>query len=178
MKEILLRRYPHLAQVPKDAPDGIDTPLPPPPRIRWSDLGVGHLIPLTDQPQWEEVEGDAEGGQVGENDEANVRLGAETQVKLNGEEGSTGKGNEASRGQNRSVDAGANLQIRNASDSKEEAVDSADKREQGVPEREQYAATWHDVALSIAGELMDQARGKVREMGYTTSAVRFSLLDE
>lgn len=34
------------------------------------------------------------------------------------------------------------------------------------------APTWHDVALSIAAELMDKIRGDVREqLGYTTSAV-------
>ena len=42
-------------------------------------------------------------------------------------------------------------------------------------EDEQYTTTWHDVALSIAAELMDRARGKVREMGYTTSAVSFHI---
>jgi DNA polymerase eta len=33
--------------------------------------------------------------------------------------------------------------------------------------------TWHDVALSIAAELMDKIRAEVRiQLGYTTSAVR------
>jgi DNA polymerase eta len=35
--------------------------------------------------------------------------------------------------------------------------------------------TWHDVALSIAAELMDKIRAEVRtQLGYTTSAVGFS----
>lgn len=40
-----------------------------------------------------------------------------------------------------------------------------------INREEEYTATWHDVALSIAAELMDKARAQVREMGYTTSAV-------
>ncbi|TFK40232.1 DNA polymerase eta [Crucibulum laeve] len=40
-REILLQRYPHLAQVP---PNGMDTPLPPPPPIVWDELG--ELIPI------------------------------------------------------------------------------------------------------------------------------------
>lgn len=36
--------------------------------------------------------------------------------------------------------------------------------------------TWHDVALSIAAELMDKIRAQVRiRLGYTTSAVGISL---
>ncbi|KXN91684.1 N-acetyltransferase eso1 [Leucoagaricus sp. SymC.cos] len=122
VKEILLQRYPYLVQVPKDAPDGIDTPLPPPPLIKWTDLGVGHLIPLNG-PRWkEEIAEETNANQTEDN----------PSVKTNG------------------------------------GVDSL-----GGPEsvsEEQYLATWHDVALSIAAELMDQARAKVREMGYTTSA--------
>jgi DNA polymerase eta len=37
--------------------------------------------------------------------------------------------------------------------------------------------TWHDVALSIAAEFMDKIRAQVRiQLGYTTSAVGFSLI--
>lgn len=48
MREILLQRYPHLAQVPAHAPNGIDTPLPPPPPISWD--GLGNLVPVYPPP--------------------------------------------------------------------------------------------------------------------------------
>lgn len=41
----MLQRYPYLAQVPDDAPDGIDTPIPPPPQISWA--GLGSVIPIS-----------------------------------------------------------------------------------------------------------------------------------
>ena len=45
VREILLQRYPHLSQVPEDAPKGQDTPLPPPSTaINWN--GLGNLIPI------------------------------------------------------------------------------------------------------------------------------------
>ena len=47
IREKLLERYPYLAAVPEDAPDGADSPLPPPPPIDWCQLGV--LVPLTPQ---------------------------------------------------------------------------------------------------------------------------------
>ena len=40
----LLARYPYLGQVPTDAPNGLDTVLPPPPPISWENLGI--LIPV------------------------------------------------------------------------------------------------------------------------------------
>ncbi|KAF9266589.1 DNA/RNA polymerase [Marasmius fiardii PR-910] len=77
----LFRRYPHLANVPRDAPNGLDTPLPAPPKI---DLAsCSNVIPSED-------EGDA---------------------------------------------------------------------------------TWHDVALSIAAEMMNKVRVDIADkLGYTTSA--------
>lgn len=40
-------------------------------------------------------------------------------------------------------------------------------------QEEEEATTWHDVALSIAAELMAQIREDIRDrLGYTTSAVR------
>ncbi|KAL0954665.1 hypothetical protein HGRIS_003615 [Hohenbuehelia grisea] len=44
VREILLQRFPLLAQVP---PEGIDSPLPPPPRISWE--GLGYVIPIDEE---------------------------------------------------------------------------------------------------------------------------------
>ncbi|KAK7032854.1 DNA polymerase eta [Favolaschia claudopus] len=43
-RQILLERYPYLAQVPDDAPLGLDTPLPPPPQVSWD--GLGTVVPI------------------------------------------------------------------------------------------------------------------------------------
>lgn len=97
----MLQRYPHLAQVPDVAPNGIDTPLPPPPSIIWDDLGS--VVPI-----------DVSDPDVPEND-----------------------------------------------DSKPDEV---------------VHTTWHDVALSIAAELMGKVREDIRvKFGYTTSAVGSTL---
>lgn len=97
---MLLERFPHLAKVPPDAPQGIDSPLPPPPSIVWSKLD--ELIPIH-SPE--------------ENDDGQMHL-AEDDV----------------------------------------------------------TCTWHDVALSIAAELMAKLRQDIHEnLGYTMSAVRFAL---
>ncbi|KAG2147629.1 hypothetical protein DEU56DRAFT_130884 [Suillus clintonianus] len=96
VREKLLERFPYLAQVPADAPNGTDSPLPPPPPINWDDLGV--VIP----------------------------------VSLSEETDSTGEN--------------SNVEVN------------------GVP-------TWHDVALSIAAELMRKIREDIHsKLGYTTSA--------
>ncbi|KAF8442398.1 hypothetical protein L210DRAFT_885977 [Boletus edulis BED1] len=95
VREVLLKRFPHLAQVPPDAPHGVDIPLPPPPPIDWSELGV--LIPL--RPTEEDEDGEPH---FAEDD---------------------------------------------------------------------VTCTWHDVALSIAAELMAKIRHDVHEnLGYTMSA--------
>lgn len=44
----MLERYPYLRQAPSDAPDGLDTPLPPPPPVSWNDLGT--LVPINPVP--------------------------------------------------------------------------------------------------------------------------------
>ncbi|KAF9453452.1 DNA/RNA polymerase [Macrolepiota fuliginosa MF-IS2] len=133
VKEILLQRYPYLAQVPKDVLDGIDTPLPPPPRLKWTDLGVSHAIPLTIPAPKEEGSEKGDGEYNDEKPES-----PEVIVEKNGEgSGAVEKGNE---------DPG------------------------GLNEDEEYTTTWHDIAMSIAAELMDKARAKVKEIGYTTSA--------
>lgn len=103
MRETILQRYPYLAQVPQDAPDGIDSPLPPPPPISWD--GLGAIVPL--YPKTEE-----------------------------------------------------NIEP----DSKESTNE--------LDEESDESTTWHDIALSIAAEMMDQIRDEVRtKLGYTTSAV-------
>ena len=103
VREKILERYPYLSQVPPDAPNGIDTPLPPPPPISWE--GRGTLVPINPDivPPEGAAEDDCEGDGHEEDDEM---------------------------------------------------------------------TTWHDLALSIAAELMDKIRADVRDtLGYTTSAV-------
>lgn len=95
VREILFQRYPYLATVPHDAPNGLDTPLPPPPPISWDSLGT--LVPARPES-----------------------------------EASTSKPDDDING----------------------------------------STTWHDVALSIAAELMGKIRDEVHTtLGYSTSAV-------
>jgi hypothetical protein len=96
--------------VPTNAPNGLDTDLPPPPPISWENRGI--LIPINPPSE----------------DQA-------------GSSSSPGTGTHA------------------------RAEDGDDD-----------PRTWHDVALSIAAELMDEIRVQVRiRLGYTTSAVGISL---
>ena len=44
VRNTLLERYPYLTEPPADAPNGLDTPLPSPPRISF--IGLGNLIPV------------------------------------------------------------------------------------------------------------------------------------
>jgi DNA polymerase eta len=53
VRQIILERYPYLAQVPDDAALGLDTPLPPPPQVSWDHLGA--IVPI-DPSVEEEVE--------------------------------------------------------------------------------------------------------------------------
>lgn len=50
----LIAKYPFLAEVPKDAPDGIDSLLPPAPPIDWTD--AGYVIPVATDDQNDEPE--------------------------------------------------------------------------------------------------------------------------
>lgn len=53
--ERLLVRHPYLATVPDDAPEGMDSPLPPPPPIDWT--RAGNVFPINgDADQADEVE--------------------------------------------------------------------------------------------------------------------------
>ncbi|KZO91117.1 DNA/RNA polymerase [Calocera viscosa TUFC12733] len=47
VREEILRRYPYLAQVPADAPDGVDSALPPAPAIDWA--GKGYVLPVSEE---------------------------------------------------------------------------------------------------------------------------------
>lgn len=105
VREEILRRYPYLAEVPPDAPRGIDSPLPNPPPISWH--GLGTVIEVNPSPSDTPAVG-LEGLGLDEDD---------------------------------------------------------------------ASTTWHDVALSIAAELMGRVRGDVyRTLGYSTSAVSHTLL--
>ena len=54
-------------------------------------------------------------------------------------------------------------------DQAEGSSSANDSDQDKVPEKE---TTWHDVALSIAAEMMDRVRRNIHEkLGYTTSAV-------
>ncbi|KAF8968026.1 DNA polymerase eta [Flammula alnicola] len=118
VREILLQRYPYLARVPPNAPDGVDTPLPSPPSISWD--GHGNLIPV------------------------NPPAPSEEKPAKESESGSTVAG------------------------AQKQTVPAQSKEEHDV---EEPPTTWHDVALSIAAELMGRAREEVRvKLGYTTSA--------
>jgi len=113
VREIILERFPYLAHVPADAPNGIDTPLPPPPPISWEKLSV--VVPIS-------------------------------------------PGTEGSEDQPESSTKGHDL-------------------DNGAQEEIDEAPTWHDVALSIAAELMEKIRDTVRtKLGYTTSAVSAVLI--
>ncbi|KAG1750720.1 hypothetical protein EDB19DRAFT_1893296 [Suillus lakei] len=96
VRDKLLERYPYLAQVPADASNGIDSPLPPPPPIDWDDIGT--VIPV----------------------------------------------------------------------SLSQGTDSASEHSHVEADGD---TTWHDVALSIAAELMRKIREDIHsKLGYTTSA--------
>lgn len=100
---MLLQRFPYLAQIPPDAPQGVDSPLPPPPPVDWSKLG--ELIPTHSSEE-------NDGGEI-------------------------------------------------------------------YPADDDVTCTWHDVALSIAAELMAKIREDVHEnLGYTMSAVCFALVSQ
>ncbi|THV02836.1 DNA/RNA polymerase, partial [Dendrothele bispora CBS 962.96] len=91
VRQVLLQRYPFLAEAPANAPDGLDTPLPPPPAIDWGSRS--NIIPI------------------------------------------------------------------NPEDSN------------ATPSSSTAQHTWHDIALSIAAEMMHATRTNIEtKVGYTTSA--------
>lgn len=54
VRQLILQRFPHLAKPPPDSPDGLDTPLPEPPTIDWTDLG--HRMPTQEVTEPDEGE--------------------------------------------------------------------------------------------------------------------------
>jgi DNA polymerase eta len=54
--ERLLERFAYLRSVPPDAPDGLDSPLPPAPPIDWGK--AGHVVPVDMGGEPEEGEGE------------------------------------------------------------------------------------------------------------------------
>ena len=122
LRDVLVQRYPYIAQVPVDASDGVDTPLPPPPTIQ--EGVVGNLISINPPPSKEEID--------------------EKEIIDHEEKGENPGGNSA--------------------------VDMWKEKF----EAEELPTTWHDVALSIAAEMMQKARDDVRiKLGYSTSAVSY-----
>lgn len=56
----LLKRFPYLSAVPEDAPDGLDSPLPPPPPLDWTN--AGNLFPNKVKLEGQEEDGEEEDG--------------------------------------------------------------------------------------------------------------------
>ncbi|KAJ3862539.1 hypothetical protein EV359DRAFT_44984 [Lentinula novae-zelandiae] len=57
VRQALLQRFPYLSQIPADAPNGVDTPLPPPPLIDWGT--DSHLIPIYSNADFESTDEEA-----------------------------------------------------------------------------------------------------------------------
>jgi len=75
----LLAAHPHLATVPDDAPDGLDSPLPPAPPIDWSK--AGNVIPI----QRGEEDSHEEGEEVDTWQDWALCLGAEIMAEVRAE---------------------------------------------------------------------------------------------
>lgn len=56
--ERLLERHAYLRTVPPDAPDGLDSPLPPAPPVDWGK--AGHVVPIDNGEEGDQGESDAE----------------------------------------------------------------------------------------------------------------------
>ena len=142
VREEILKRYPYLATVPADAPNGKDTPLPPAPSINWKDLGT--VIPINPPPPSKPPTTEAS---------ASVTT---PETKLEGVKPEDEEDASAS-------DVGEDLAGYREEDS-------------DIAEEEDVVTTWHDVAISIAAELMGRIRDDIRtKLGYSTSAVRISI---
>ncbi|KAI0346179.1 DNA/RNA polymerase [Trametopsis cervina] len=130
VRDELMRRYPYLASVPPDAPDGKDSPLPPPPPISWDSLGT--VIPVNPPPAVQATEV----REQDDRDDGEPEDASELSLEHDGED-----------------------------------VPMPDTVSDGAIEEEDGSTTWHDVALSIAAELMGQIRRDIfTKLGYSTSA--------
>lgn len=133
VRDEILKRYPYLAEVPPDAPEGKDTPLPPPPPISWD--GLGTVIPVNPPPP--------------------PPPPSETETALPDDNSNAGES--------------ATSDIPEDTARAEDKVEDTDAQVDGEP------PTWHDVALSIAAEMMAKVRNDVHtKLGYTMTAVRIS----
>ncbi|KAI0806104.1 hypothetical protein BC629DRAFT_1732729 [Irpex lacteus] len=135
VREEILKRYPYLATVPPDAPDGKDSPLPPPPPTSWDKLST--VIPINPPPPEPKVEDAAEEEQI------------------------------SRAGDIKAVDGEDDV-----SQSQVEAESENVQPDWNDPiEEDDSPNTWHDVALSIAAELMGRIRQDIfTKLGYSTSA--------
>ncbi|KAJ9118690.1 hypothetical protein QFC22_003910 [Naganishia vaughanmartiniae] len=88
IKEIL-RRHPHLAVVPSDAPHGLDSPLPPPPPLSWTE--AGNVFPIKGEEKDPENNDDHDGndGESSEGaggwEDVALCIGAELMAKVRNE---------------------------------------------------------------------------------------------
>ncbi|KAJ9100779.1 hypothetical protein QFC19_005518 [Naganishia cerealis] len=85
----ILRRHPHLAIVPPDSPQGLDSPLPPPPPISWAE--AGNVFPVQGEKQDDKKDDDHDGNDaegsagVGGWDDMALCIGAELMATLRNE---------------------------------------------------------------------------------------------
>ena len=193
MREKILKRFPYLAKVPPDAPNGMDTPLPPPPvdAINWE--GFGNLIPVHPPPKVE-PKAEPKGQQmepvikpegleqedttsiqempdmfdVPETDSSTDATAVKIEDHLTtNESAETFVSVPKDLPQNTDTSEDAKIEI------EQESCD-ANK----VESLEEPPPTWHDVALSIAAELMQKIRMDIyTKLGYTTSAVSYGNCD-
>lgn len=63
VRQVILQRFPELARPPANSPLGLDTPLPPPPKIDWTDLG--YRVPTEGAHQESGAGDDAKDAQEG-----------------------------------------------------------------------------------------------------------------
>lgn len=136
VREEILKRYPYLAEVPPDAPQGKDSPLPPPPPISWDALGT--LIPVNPRPP-----------------PPPPPESSDTQDEPSRPDESAGE---------------PSVVPESSTPAPEETIPEATN--ESISDEDENSRTWHDVALSIAAELMDTTRREVHtKFGYTMTAV-------
>jgi DNA polymerase eta len=187
IRQHILAHFPNLATPP---PEGLDTPLPPPPREGvplayppsrvaredekgniWADLGT--MVPISGKP-------------IGTlaSKEANTLHGASKDSERAGDQSASRANDEddheegPSDGRSRSAeleDVGSDDEEGDPfplADGDNHTSDVPPNTETLPPSDEDHPPTWHDIALSIAASLMLKMRDEVKtRLGYTTSAV-------